>query len=155
MDKESSIESILTEFPDISRDSLIPILQKVQKEFGYLSEESLAKISRHLNLPATKVYGLATFYNQFRFIPPGRFHIRICDGTACHIDGSGLLLKQIEEELGITDGQTTRDGLFSLEVLSCIGACGEGPVISVNEVYYSRVDKKKLKELITNLREEG
>lgn len=154
MEKAEKIRSILKEFPNLSRDSLIPILQKVQDNFGYLSEESVDVISRYLNLPASKVYGLATFYNQFRFTPPGKYHIRVCDGTGCHLEGSGFVLKELEKILNITDGETSRDGLFSLEILSCIGACGEAPVISINDRYYTKVDKKKLKMIIANLREE-
>lgn len=153
MEKTDELELILKEFPSTKRDSLIPILQKVQSEFGYLSEESIAAISRYLNLPASKVFGLATFYNQFRFTPPGKYHVRICDGTTCHLEGSGSVIREIEKNLGITDGETSRDGLFSLEVLSCIGACEQGPVISVNNTYYSKVDKNKIKEIISSIRE--
>lgn len=154
MENTERVRGILKEFPNISRDSLIPILQKVQDDFGYLSEESVREISKYLNLPASKVYGLATFYNQFRFTPPGKYHIRVCDGTGCHLEGSGFLLKELEKSLGITDGETSRDGVFSLEVLSCIGACGNAPVISINGKYYSKVDKKRLNEIIAFIKEE-
>jgi NADH-quinone oxidoreductase subunit E len=154
MENTERIRSILKEFPNISRDSLIPILQKVQDDFGYLSEESVSVIGKYLNLPASKVYGLATFYNQFRFTPPGKYHIRVCDGTGCHLEGSGFLLKELEKSLGISDGETSRDGMFSLEVLSCIGACGHAPVISINGSYYSKLNKKKLNEIIDTIREE-
>jgi len=154
MENTERIRSILKEFPNISRDSLIPILQKVQDDFGYLSEESVRVIGKYLNLPASKVYGLATFYNQFRFTPPGKYHIRVCDGTGCHLEGSGFILKELEKSLGIFDGETSRDGLFSLEVLSCIGACGHAPVISINGTYYSKLSKKRLNEIIAAIREE-
>lgn len=153
MEKVSDIDLILKEFPNINRDSLIPILQKIQSEYGYLSEESISKIGRYLDLPATKVYGLATFYNQFRFTPPGKYHIRVCDGTGCHMEGSGVNIKEIKKMLGISDGETSRDGLFSLEILSCIGACGFSPVISVNGEYHRKMNKKSLKELIHSLKE--
>jgi NADH-quinone oxidoreductase subunit E len=153
MEKPGDIDIILKDFPNINRDSLIPILQKIQDEYGYLSEESIGQIGRYLDLPATKVYGLATFYNQFRFTPPGKYHIKVCDGTGCHLEGSGKLLKEIEKLLKIDDGETSRDGIFSLEVLSCIGACGHAPVISVNGEYHCRLDKTALKELIQSLRD--
>ena len=86
MENDRDINLILKEFQNLNRDSLIPILQKVQDVYGYLSEESISKIGRYLDLPTTKVYGLATFYNQFRFTPPGKYHIRVCDGTGCHMD---------------------------------------------------------------------
>lgn len=154
MEKTRRIDSLLKEFPNINRDSLIPILQKIQDEYGYLSEESINEIGKYLDLPTIKVYGLATFYNQFRFTPPGKYHIRVCDGTGCHLEGSGKILKEIIKILDIEDGETSRDGLFSLEVLSCIGACSYAPVISINDQYHSKMDKKSLKELINSLREE-
>ncbi len=142
------MDELLKKFPDLSRDSLIPILQATQDEFGYLSEESLKKIASTLKLPASKIYGLSTFYNQFRFVRPGKFHIRVCHGTACHMNEAGQILKEIEKVLGIHDGETSRDGLFSLEVLSCIGACGQAPVISINGKYYDRLTKVKLKAVL-------
>lgn len=147
------LEDILSRFPNISRDALIPILQEVQDEYGYLSEESIREISSFLSLPDSKVYGLATFYNQFRFSPPGRFHIQLCHGTACHLEGSVNLLKEIGKLLNIKDGETTRDGLFSLEVLSCIGACGQAPVMCINGRYFNKVDKNKLKDIIKTYQE--
>ncbi|MBE0655935.1 MAG: NAD(P)H-dependent oxidoreductase subunit E, partial [Bacteroidales bacterium] len=112
MKNTASFETLLKEFPGAGRDSLIPVLQRIQDEFGYLSEESVNMIAMYLKLPASKVYGLATFYNQFRFIPRGKYHIKVCDGTSCHLEGSGLILKEMEKLLGINDGETTRDGLF-------------------------------------------
>ncbi len=149
----AAIADVLLRFPNPERDILIPLLQEVQNEFGYLSEEAIREISRYLSLPDSKVYGLATFYNQFRFSPPGKFHIQICHGTACHLEGAMSLLKEIGKLLNIKDGETTRDGMFSLEVLSCIGACGQAPVICINGKYYDKVDVKKLKDIITTYQE--
>ncbi len=146
------LEDILNNFPDLSRDNLIPILQATQDEYGYLSEESVKKIAETLDLPSSKVYGLSTFYNQFRFVPLGMFHIRVCHGTTCHMNDSGLILREIGKLLGIHDGETSRDGLFSLEVLSCIGACGQAPVISINGKFYDRLTKEKLKSVLQNCR---
>ncbi|MDA3823267.1 MAG: NAD(P)H-dependent oxidoreductase subunit E, partial [Bacteroidales bacterium] len=115
------IEEILNGFQQVNRDSLIPILQAVQDEFGYLSDESLEQIGVLLDLPVSKIYGLATFYNQFTFKSKGKYHIRVCNGSACHIDQSFAILKEIKKQLGIEDGETTRDGMFSLEVVACIG----------------------------------
>ena len=142
------IQALLLKFPDLSRDKLIPVLQEIQDQFGYLSEESVNELSVHLKLPAAKIYGLATFYNQFRFSPPGKYHIRICHGTGCHLEGAGTLIREVEKLLKIGDGETSRDGMFSLEVLSCIGACGQAPVISVNETFYDRVDVKGIRAVI-------
>ncbi len=146
------LDNLLKKFPELSRDNLIPILQATQDEYGYLSEESIKRISLALKLPASKVYGLSTFYNQFRFSPPGKFHIRVCHGTTCHMNNAGLFLKEIQKILGIGDGETSRDGLFSLEVLSCIGACGQAPVISINGKFYDRLTKEKLKSVLLTYR---
>jgi NADH-quinone oxidoreductase subunit E len=129
------------------------VLQKVQEELGYISEESIHRISAFLNLPTGKVFGLATFYNQFRFSPPGKYHIRVCNGTGCHMEGSGRLIKEISKLLAIGDNETTRDGLFSLEILSCIGACGMAPVISINDQYFEKVDVDKLKQILKECKE--
>jgi len=134
---------------------LIPLLQAVQDEFGYISEEAIARIGSHLSLPTSKVYGLATFYNQFSFSPRGLYHISLCNGTACHMAGSGELYTELSKLLEISDGETTRDGLFSLEVQSCIGACGQSPVIAINDSYYSGIGVKEVREIIKQYREDA
>jgi len=149
------IDEILGRFPQIKRNALIPLLQAVQDEFGYISEESIEKIGAHLSLPTSKVYGLATFYNQFTFSPRGVYHITICNGSSCHLEGSGELVKEIGKLLEIGDGETTRDGLFSLEVQSCIGACGAAPVMAVNGTYYAGITVREVREIIKNYREDA
>ena len=139
---------ILKRYPGASRDSLIPILQEVQESRGYLSQEAVVEISKHLKLPASKVYGVATFYNQFRFQATGKFHIMVCRGTACHVKGSAAVLAAVEQELKIKPGETTRDGLFSLEIVACIGACGLAPVISINGEFHAGVEPAKVKEIL-------
>jgi NADH-quinone oxidoreductase E subunit len=143
-----NLQDLLKKYPNLNRDSLIPILQDIQDQEGYISEDSLNKVSSHLGLPSSKVYGLATFYNQFRFSPPGKYHIQICNGTSCHIKSSEMLIREIKKTLQIGDGEISRDGIFSLEVLSCIGACGQSPVISINGEYYEKVNNLRLKEII-------
>lgn len=143
-------QEILDQFPQLARDVLIPILQAVQDEQGYLSEQDIELIGAHLELPASKIYGLATFYNQFRFSPKGMYHIQVCNGSACHLDHSVAILKEIHKHLGIADGEITRDGMFSLEVLACIGACGQSPVIAINDVYYPKVKAGMVKEILEN-----
>lgn len=120
----NKVEGILSSYPDAGRDKLIPVLQEVQEAEGFLSRESVELIGNHLKLPTSKIFGVATFYNQFRFEPAGRFHIQICRGTACHVKGSAPILDSLVKELGVQPGRTTKDGLFSLEVVACIGACG-------------------------------
>lgn len=151
----SCVEAILRETPHAGRDSLIPILQEVQESEGYLSKESVVEIGRHLGLPASKVYGVATFYNQFRFQPVGRFHILVCRGTACHVKGSADVLDAIQRELDIEPGGTTRDGLFSLEVVACIGACGLAPVISVDGEFHAHVESKQVPGILRSYREKA
>ncbi len=141
-------QEILDQFPQITRDVLIPMLQAVQDEHGYLSGEDIEQIGAHLKLPASKIYGLATFYNQFRFSPKGKYHIQVCNGSACHLDHSVSILKEIHKHLGIGDGEITRDGMFSLEVLACIGACGQSPVIAINDVYYPKVKARMVREIL-------
>jgi NADH-quinone oxidoreductase subunit E len=146
------IEPILSQYPGAGRDALIPILQEVQESMGYLSKDAIMRIGEFLNLPSSKIYGVATFYNQFRFQPLGRFHVQVCRGTACHVKGSAKVLDAMVRELKINPGQTTRDGLFSLEVVACIGACGLAPVISVNGEFFAGVTPEKIKKILNSFR---
>jgi len=149
------VDEILEKHKHAKRDALIPILQEVQDVEGYLSRESVIKISKGLGLPASKVYGVATFYNQFRFQPKGRYHIQVCRGTACHVKGSLSVLEALKLELNVQPGQTSRDGLFSLEVVACIGACGLAPVISINGEFYAGMTPDKARKLISTIRKEA
>jgi len=152
---ETDIDAILSRYPNAGRDALIPILQEVQDHCGYLSQEAVVRIGRHLKLPASKIYGVATFYNQFRFLPLGRFHVQVCRGTACHVKGSAAVLEAIQRELNIAPGQTTRDALFSLEVVACIGACGLAPVISVNGTFHAGVTTKGIPKILNAYRKKA
>jgi NADH-quinone oxidoreductase subunit E len=124
------------------------LLQEVQRYQGYISKEAVVEIGHHLGLPASKIYGVATFYNQFRFEPLGKYHIQVCRGTACHVKGSAALLESLCKLLQVAPGRTTRDGLFSVEVVACIGACGLAPVIAVNGEFHAAVTTKQLPRLI-------
>ena len=150
--RTTSTKPLLREFGGAKRDSLIPILQKAQEVHGYLSEEAIAEIGRHLKLPASKVYGVATFYNQFRFAPKGKYHIMLCRGTACHVKGSIKLLDAVTRTLKLQAGQTTRDGMFSLEVVACMGACGLAPAMSINCEMHAKVTPKKVGKIIEECR---
>jgi len=143
------ITEILDRYKGCSREVLIPILQVVQDMFGYLPAEAVVKVGEFLKLPAAKVYGVATFYNQFRFSPVGKYHIQVCRGTACHVKGSARVLSALERELQIKAGNTTRDGLFSLEVVACIGACGLAPAVSISGKVHARVNPDEIKSLLT------
>ncbi|MDO4551629.1 MAG: NADH-quinone oxidoreductase subunit NuoE [Planctomycetia bacterium] len=148
----SRISSILERYANAQRDSLIPILQDVQEELGFLSQEAVEEIGKHLNLPTSKIYGVATFYNQFRFQPQGKNHIQVCRGTACHVKGSAVILDTFLRELKLDPGQTTRDGEFSLEVVACIGACGLAPVICINGDFHANVTTQKVSQILNTYR---
>jgi len=149
---KKSISEVLAEHPNEKRDSLIPILQEIQDAVGFLSEEALVAVGKHLNLPTSKIYGVATFYNQFRFQPLGKYHIQVCRGTACHVLGSATVLQELEKATKIKAGQTSKDGMFSIEVVACIGACGLAPVITLNGEFHAKVDSTKLKEVVESCR---
>lgn len=149
------LEEIIQDFPQIKRNALIPLLQAVQDEFGYISEEAIVAIAARLALPTSKVYGLATFYNQFSFSPRGLYHVVLCNGSSCHMSGAAELIAEVSKILEISEGETSRDGLFSLEVQSCIGACGQSPVMAVNDTYYSRMDVRQVREIIKQYKEEA
>ena len=153
MERAGGIETVIERFPQAGRDTLIPILQAVQEEQGYLSQAAVARISRHLGIPASKVYGVATFYNQFRFQPKGTYHILVCRGTACHVKGSAKVLEAITKHLKIEPGKTTRDKVFSLETVACMGACALSPVICMNEDFYAKVSPAKVIKLLESYRE--
>jgi NADH-quinone oxidoreductase E subunit len=148
----NTLESVLRNHPGAKRDALIPILQEVQEAQGYISRDAVAVISRHLRLPASKIYGVATFYNQFRFEPVGKHHIQVCRGTACHVKGSAKILDAVRQELKIEPGRTSRDGLFSLEVVACIGACGLAPVISINGEFFAGLTPDRAKAIVRDVR---
>lgn len=134
------------------RHELIPRLQCLQEEAGYLSREVLEQLAFELELPLSKIYGVATFYNQFRFQPKGRFPIAVCRGTACHVKGSAAVLQALRRELKIEPGETTRDGLFSLEVVACIGACGLAPVIAIGDEFHGGLKGEEVPALIRSYR---
>lgn len=113
---------------EADRQGLIALLQKVQGQFGYLPRRAMLEVARIKGVPASRVYSVASFYNQFRFVPPGRHPVKVCLGTACHIKGGEAILKVWESRLGISEGETTPDRLFSLERVACIGCCALAPV---------------------------
>ncbi len=147
----SSTQDIIALHPGAGRHLLIPILQEIQEAEGFLSRESLRTVGDHLGIPAAKVYGVATFYNQFRFTPLGRHHVQVCRGTACHVKGSAAVLDALTHALGIEPGETTRDGLFSLEAVACIGACGLAPVICVDGDFHGNLTADRARRLLEGL----
>jgi len=134
------------------REDLIPLLQEIQDDHGYLSEDIIIKVGNFIGLSTTKIYGLATFYDQFRFIPAGRICIKICHGTSCFLNGSQSVINKIREETGLVPGQVSRDGLFSFEVVTCMGGCTNGPLITVNGSYYTKVKPEQILDILGRLR---
>jgi NADH-quinone oxidoreductase subunit E len=144
-------EELMRHYPP-ARDSLIPILQTVQEQEGYISRDSIYAISDYLGLPESKIFGVATFYNQFRLHAPGKHRVQICRGTACHVKGSFDLLEALQRELAIEAGETTRDGLFSLETVACLGACSIAPVMTIDGEFHGHLDKSRVEKLLAELR---
>lgn len=148
-------KNIFKYYPANDRSNLIAILQQIQEEYGYLPEEALQDVAIFLCMPLSGVYGVATFYNQFRLTPLGKNVIRVCRGTACHVKNSANILTALETELNILAGGTTRDKLFTLETVACIGACSIAPVISINEEYYGRITVKEIPKIIKKYKTEA
>ncbi len=147
----SLIKDVLDEYADIE-GSLITILQRTQDIYGYLPTDVLYYIAQRVGVSPAKVMGVATFYSQFRLQPVGKYLIMLCQGTACHVNGSEKIEKAIYEELGISDGETTQDGLFTLKNVACLGCCSLSPVMMINDETYGRLTPDKTKEIIRNLR---
>ena len=129
---------------DRQRRNLIPILQSIQERHSYLSTGAIELVAGHLNISASEVYGVATFYNQFRFHPPGKHQIKVCLGTACHVRGGQQLLEKLEEKLEISPGECTKDRHFSMDIVRCIGACGVAPVMVVDKDVHKQVKSAKM-----------
>lgn len=140
--------NIFSNYAPKDRSSLIALLQDVQNVYGYLPASALQDISEFLDMPVSRIYGVATFYNQFRLKPLGKNVIRVCRGTACHVKGSANLLFTLETTLNCKAGETTRDKNFTLETVACIGACSIAPVINVNSDYYGRVTSKEIPKIL-------
>lgn len=130
------------------RGALIPALQAVQEKLGYISEDAVLLISRLLNVSPSEVFGVATFYAQFRFTPPAKHPIMVCLGTACHVRGGGQIMKALERELGIKSGENTKDDKFSLERVACFGSCALAPVIRVGDKIHPKMRPQQVPEIL-------
>jgi len=145
------VKNVLKQF-DRDKSNLIPLLQKVQKIEGYISPESVKEIGHHLNVSENYIYGVASFYAQFRFTRPGKHTIKVCLGTACHVRGGERVLENIEEDLKIKDNETTPDYKFSLERVACFGCCALAPVMVVDEKVYGSMTPAKAREILSQYR---
>ena len=128
--------------------ALMPILQEAQAIYGYLPIEVQTMIAEEMDIPLEKVYGVSTFYAQFSLYPKGKYRVSVCLGTACYVKGSGLVLEELEKQLGISNGQCTADGKFSLDACRCVGACGLAPVMLVNDDVYGRMTPDQVKDIL-------
>jgi NADH-quinone oxidoreductase subunit E len=135
-------------------DALITVMEEIQRHYSYLPRQQLEYTARELGFPLSRVYGVATFYNLFQFTPPGRYQVRVCKGTACHVSHSDKLLEHLKEHLGIDEDETTADNLFTLQTVACVGACSLAPVMVVNERTYARMTPEKAWDALRFLREE-
>ena len=145
---EYSLSKILSSYKG-AQGELIPILQKVQAECGYLPEEAMNKVAEFCRVAESKVFGIASFYAQFRFVPLGRTQVTACRGTACHVRGAPQILAEVKRQLGIEEGETTSDLEYSLETVACIGCCALAPCLVINGKVESKMTPKKVKELFT------
>jgi len=144
---EKTIQDIFVKYKG-TRENIIPILQEVQEEYTYLPEDLLAEIASHTNIPASDVYGVATFFSQFRFSPTGDNLISVCRGTACHVRGASGIYEEIKDQLNLNGQDTTEDNKFTVETVACVGCCALAPVITVNEEVPGDLTKQKVRKLI-------
>ncbi len=147
----SLIKDVLDKYEGVE-GSLITILQHAQDIYGYLPTDVLYHIAERIGSTPAKVMGVATFYSQFRLQPVGKYLIMLCQGTACHVNGSEKIEKAIREEIGISDGETTEDGLFTLKNVACLGCCSLSPVMMINDETYGSLTPDKTKGILRNLR---
>ncbi len=147
----STVQTILKDREGLSREDLIPILQELQCRGGYLSQEAMAEVADALAIPVASVYGVATFYNQFRFAPLGEHVIEICRGTACHVKQSLTLLQHLERRLKLRPDGNSQDGRFSVLSVACLGACSIAPVIRLNGEFHGHLTVEKLDALLDAL----
>lgn len=139
---------ILSAFGQVGSNDLIPILQKIQDSFGYLPRMVLMDLSKRTAIPASRIYGVATFYEQFHLEPHGRHIVRCCRGTACHVRGGQNMIETLRQTLGIDEGQTTGDMRFTFETVACLGTCFLAPVIMVNDDYYGNITPNRVKDIL-------
>ena len=136
------------------KKNLIPLLQEVQTKVGYLPKKTMQEIADFLGMPEVEVWGVATFYNQFRFVPLGKYHTMVCMGTACHLAGGRLILEALERELDIKVGETSEDGNFSVERVACIGCCMLAPVIVIRDKIHPKMTPFKVEEALVSYKQE-
>ena len=149
-DVKEQLDDILSQYSGVSAD-LITVLQEVQEKFGYLPEKAMQIIAKFLRLPRSTVYGVATFYAQFKFVPTGERIVKVCRGTACHVRGGERVLSEVETQLGIKSGETTDDLKYSIETIACIGCCALAPCLRINNNVHGEVTPERARKLFHNV----
>lgn len=145
------IDKIIDKYEERFKDDhkvLIELFQDINQEFKYIPEESLTRISKRCEVPLSKLFSLATFYDSFRMEKIGKHHICVCSGTTCHINGSDKVINELKNKLGIEPGHTTEDGNWTFETVHCFGVCAHGPLVEIDGKYYHQVDSKKINEIL-------
>ncbi len=147
---EKDLGKIFSSFRGV-RGELIPVLQRIQEKVGYLPEDAMLQVADFLNVPESTVFGVASFYAQFRFTPTGRNRISVCEGTACHVKGATDIIKEISRVKGVEAGETSDCMEYTLEGVACIGCCALAPCITVNDEVYGRLDKKSVHNVLKKI----
>lgn len=147
----SGLQALLSPFEN-KKGITIPALQAIQNQYSYLPKEALQMMAEKLKLPLSDIYGVATFYSQFKLSPSGKHVIKICHGTACHVQNAKAITTAIEEALGILDGETTKDGLFTLESVACLGCCSLAPVMMIGNETYGKLTPTSTMKIINDLK---
>jgi NADH-quinone oxidoreductase subunit E len=153
MEERELLKSIITSFKG-KKGELIPLLHAIQSKLGYISEIAMELVAKFLKIPESEVYSVASFYTQFRLTPLGRKRVAVCRGTACHIHGSSKILKEIENLLGLKEGETSDDLEYTLETVACIGCCAIAPCIRINKEVYGQLTQQKVKDLFSPINRE-
>jgi NADH-quinone oxidoreductase subunit E len=154
MEDTDKLPGLIQKYRDES-GTVIGLLQDIHEAYGYLPEETLNQVSGEIEVPLSTLYSLATFYSTFRLEPIGKHHVCACVGTACHVKGAPFVVETIERELGIKAGETTPDGLFTIDTVNCLGACALAPLVTVDDEYYGKMDQKKAQKLVSDKKKEG
>ncbi|MFW5904352.1 MAG: NAD(P)H-dependent oxidoreductase subunit E [Thermoplasmatota archaeon] len=153
MDAERKAMDVISRNEDVNR--LVPLLNFIQEEVGFIPEKGLKKASEKTGVPLSHAYSVVRFFTDFSLRPTGEYKIEVCSGTACHVKGAEKVLDQLSRKLGIEEGETTDDGMFTLETVRCIGCCSIAPVMRINEEVYGKLDQEKVVNIIDELKEEG
>ncbi len=145
------VESLKKQYP--TKDAcLLPVLHMAQKEFGYISPEVMEYVAGLIGISPARVYGVATFYTMYNKKTVGKYHVQVCTNISCHLEGSAKILDTLKSVLGIEEDQTTPDKMFTLSSVECLGACGFGPVVQINDDYYEQCTEQKIKDIVSDLR---